>query len=309
MNKFNKGDKVIITGTDDIWEGKTGKVIEESSDEIITTEGLDLTEVTVNINFNDKNIIQVFPRENVELYTINENKKTLQEYYDMDNVQDFINHFIGKKVVFDGFDYRDYYQTHEIADGVYDFSSEDKEEIDYFKSLEGKVGTIEYCAIPDGFEIYNSLEENFQNCYWDVRFDDDKLLDGISGLHLTLLDKTALKESKEPKLAVETEREDEFTKEIDLDEDYIHDYVYFVDLDDNEIPSWYFVNKIATAENKDENTVLDDALRFKKYKVYAIRGNNDFYKMIILAPKCKIEDVYADYIDYIPGQVSITEVL
>ena len=313
MNKFKIGDKVIIKGTRDIWEGKTGKVLEESPDEVITKDNIDLTEVIVSIDFNDKNVVQSFPRDNVELYNINENKQNLQEYFEMRDVEEFKNNFIGKQVVFTGFPYSDYYQMVELSKGEYGYKPEDQEDIDFYKSLEGKVGVIDFCDIDDGFENYQSDKDNFESCYWTVKYPDDKELECISGQHLMLIDKESLTEAVDPKLAVEIDHEAELEKAQDekvqeLTEDYIYDYVHFVDLDDNEIPSWYFVNKIAAAENIDEDKVISDAIKLKKYQIYSIKSNNNFSKLIILAPKCKLEDVYADYINYIPGTVSITEV-
>ena len=43
---LNLGDYVKIVNTDDIWEGKTGTVIDISEEEIITSSGKDFTEVT-----------------------------------------------------------------------------------------------------------------------------------------------------------------------------------------------------------------------------------------------------------------------
>ena len=311
MEKLNKNDKVTIINTNDVWEGKTGIVLEQSEKEIITSNGEDLTEVSVKVDFPSedeiKSIIQIFPRQNLKLdssVTEEVNTNLLNESFT--NVNSFVNSFIGKEVIFLGLPYEEIYQVKKVekeratdAD-TFEYDESDKEEIERYKSLEGKTGRIVACSLADGFEKYNTTDENFMNCYWDIYFqDDDITLTAISGRALSLLDLNILRESVEVSDFDTT----------DPNEDFIHDYVYFVDIEDKEIPSWYFVSKIATAENIDENAVIEKALELK-YKIYRIEttsGEND--KLIILAPKANLEDVYTDYIDYIPGTVTVTEVI
>lgn len=313
MEKLNAGDRVIIVDTNDIWEDKLGTVLEQSSKEVITTNGEDLTEVSVKVDFHSdddevKSVIQIFPRQNLKLNVSGEVKEnmntTINESFT--NVNSFINSFIGKEVIFLGLNYEDIYQVKKVTKEKltdieeFEYDESDKEEIEKYKSLEGKTGRIVACALADGFEKYNTTDDNFMSCYWDIYFkDEDITLENLSGKVLSLLDTEILNE------AVEVSDFDT----IDPKEDFIHDYVYFIDIEDKEIPSWYFISKIATAENIDENTVIEKALELK-YKIYRIEtGSGEADKLIILAPKAKLEDVYTDYIDYIPGTVTVTEVI
>lgn len=106
MKKFKENDLVKIINTGDIWEDKTGKVIEESEDEIITIDNQDLTLVTVKVNFGkeeeNKVVIQQFPRQNLEKIkkgSITEffarNKKiTIKEEIKNKKINDFISKYI-----------------------------------------------------------------------------------------------------------------------------------------------------------------------------------------------------------------------
>ena len=94
-------------------------------------------------------------------------------------------------------------------------------------------------------------------------------------------------------------------EKIEEPKDYIKDYVYLVDVDDNEIPSWYFVNKIATEERLPEETVVEDARKLN-YKLFRIEAP-EYCRLIVLAPKCKVEEVYDEYADFLQGNAKITE--
>lgn len=290
------GDEVTIIDTGDVWEGLKGTVEAISDKEVITKDGKDLTEITVKVFFSeDKKIMQIFPKQNLQpIETESVEDKIITEA--LEDVNSFIQAFAGKSVVFNGFDYTDYFQKREQDDGSFDYDEADKGEVEFYESREGKKANISGCAISDGFEPYNSTKESFESCYWDLIFEDKSILSGISGSCLTLVNPSILKESLEGTLP----------ESNDLNEDFIHDYVYFVDIDDKEIPSWYFVSKIATAEGIDDNAVINKALELK-YKIYNIEGPN-FGKLIILAPKTDLQEVYADYIDYIPGKVVVNEI-
>ena len=177
---INVGDFVKIINTEDIWEGKSGKVIKISDEEIITPSGKDFTEITVRVNYpvedELKQVIQTFPAYALEKIDVNE-----------------------------------------------------------------------------------SLTEDLDSDF-------------------------------EP---------------VEKEKDYIRDYVYLTDVDDNEIPSWYFVNKIATEERIPEETVVEDAKKLK-YKVYRVEAP-EYCRLVVLAPKCKVEEVYEDYADFLQGNAKITE--
>ena len=176
---FNIGDRVKIN-TEDIWEGKTGRIIDISNEKIVTSSGKDFTEIVVKVNYPTddgvRHVIQSFPAYVLE-----------------------------------------------------------KEEVD------------------------ESLTE---------------------GLDLDF----------EP---------------VESQDDYIRDYVYLTDVDDNEIPSWYFAGKIASIERIPEETVIEDARRFK-YRIFRIEAP-EYCKLVILAPKCRVEDIYENYANFLQGDAKITE--
>lgn len=87
--------------------------------------------------------------------------------------------------------------------------------------------------------------------------------------------------------------------------DFIYPYVYISDLDDNMIHSWFFVDKIATAENITSKKVIEVAKKLK-YKLFSI-SQNQFKKIIVASPKCAIETIYNEYADYLLGDAEVVE--
>lgn len=160
--KFKKNDKVRVINTGDVWEGKIGLVYEEQEDEILTTDGRDLTQVDVLVTLDtddgEKQIMKNFNRENLEAVqeeslteTINEDEDDEERsvYPQTSDVEEFKKFFIGRKGVFKGFPYDEIFSIKELENGSYDFSEEDKVEIETYKSYEGKECTIKDCAIAD----------------------------------------------------------------------------------------------------------------------------------------------------------------
>lgn len=88
-------------------------------------------------------------------------------------------------------------------------------------------------------------------------------------------------------------------------EDFIHNYVYLEDINDNEVDSWFFVDKIATAENITSKKVIEVAKKLK-YKLFSI-SQNQFKKIIVASPKCAIETIYNEYADYLLGDAEVVE--
>jgi len=94
------------------------------------------------------------------------------------------------------------------------------------------------------------------------------------------------------------------SKKIDKD-DFIHNYVYLKDLDDNIIPSWFFVDKIAAAENIESVEVINAAIKFG-YKLFQIVQNH-FKRAIVAEPNCKIKTLSDECAEYILGSAVVTE--
>lgn len=90
------------------------------------------------------------------------NKHGEEEKFD---VEDFEKNFIGKGFIFKGLD---------------DYS--DSEDLENF---EGEFGTITGLEI-DMTDAKESIEDNFESCYWNIEFDDDKKFIGVPGIALDL---------------------------------------------------------------------------------------------------------------------------
>lgn len=296
MNKINKNDKVMIVNTNDIWQGKSGIVLSISDDKLLNSSGEDVTEVKVKVHFDsdnlNKSIIQTFPLNCLELYAVENLNEAVEDLADIDlnSKDDFINYFIGKKCKFKGFNYSELYAKHEQEDGTFEYDKEDLEYINYYRDLEKLDCEITSCVLIDSFDEFETPEENFNSAYWAVEFSNGDTLPAICGSDLELTENLFESLSK---------------KAPDL-VDYIRDYVYADSIDDENLPSWFFVNKIAAAENVTEDDVLKVAKYFK-YKIYAIIANH-FYKKVVAAPACTEEMIYNDYADYLNGTVVVKEV-
>ena len=89
------------------------------------------------------------------------------------------------------------------------------------------------------------------------------------------------------------------------DYDFVHDYVYLVDLDDKELPAWNFAARIATAENIEEHVVIDCA-RENNYKIFHVEAPG-FSRVIIAAKQVNLEDIQEEYTDFLQGNAVIYE--
>lgn len=289
---MKKNDKVKIVGTGDIWEGKTGVVIDQGQ-ELITVDGDDLTEVTVRVKFDtddkSKFINQIFARKFLELESASESLK--EDFLVITDLDRFKNYFLGKECKFKGFDYDEIFCKKEQDNGDFDYDEDDLAEINYFKDHENKPCKIINCLATDGYDDYASVKDNFDRCYWDVDFGEGEIIEGISGANLIT--------------NIEAVNESFSYKNIDANTDIIRDYVYLVDMNDEDIPSWFFAGKIAAAEGISEEAVLDIANELK-YKIFKLEcGNSE--KFIIAAKGCKQEDIMNDYGDYLLGPATICE--
>ena len=297
MEKLKRNDKVKIINASNIWKNKNAIVISQSDDEMFDENGLDVTDVKVKITFGDeenpKTVIQEFPRHCLELETKNE---SLNELYEAEKLnlaseEDFKNYFIDKRCRFNGFDYSKLFKPVKQKDNSLSYSEEDLEYINYYKDLEKIPCRIVACALIDSFDLFETPKENFISAYWNIEFDNGDMLPAISGVNLTLLDVKfeALCENKNK----------------DSIEDYIKDYVYTETLDDI-LPSWFFVDKIAAAENLKAENVVKDA-KLLGYKIYKISAPH-FDKLALAASKCLPETILDDYGDYLQGNVEVKEI-
>lgn len=292
MEKLKRNDKVKIAHTNDIWKDKKGIVISQSDDEMFDEDGLDITYVKVKVIFGDdensKSIIQEFPRYCLELESKNENLNELytDSQMNLSSETNFKNYFINKKCKFNGFDYSKLFRKN-LNTGKY--SDEDLEYINYYKELEKLDCNIIGCALIDSFDSFNLPRDNFDSAYWNIEFENGDILPAISGENLTLIDIKfeSLNESKE-----------------DIN-DYIKDYVYTETLDDM-VASWFFIDKIAVAENIRSDKVYKDAKKFG-YKIYKISAPH-FDKLVVAASKCSKNTILDDYADYLQGNVEVEEI-
>jgi len=87
--------------------------------------------------------------------------------------------------------------------------------------------------------------------------------------------------------------------------DFIHDYVYLNDLDEKEIPSWFFIDRLSTAENITNDAVIEAAKKLN-YKLFMIK-QNQYKKIIVAAPKCEIDTIYDEYANHLLGFAEVIE--
>lgn len=285
MSSINKKDKVKIVNTNNIWQNKEGVVLDTDIDEA----DLDNSYIRVSIDFDDKKVIQTFPYQNIEI--INKNESLIEDIH-FDTEDSFVKYFTGKDVVFLGYDYDDLYVKHEQDNGSYDYNADDKEYIDYYEYLKTIPCTIYRCALCDYDRDY-SVSENFKSAYWDLKFETGDLLQAVQGEFIKL------KNISLSKLSEKLESKND-------SEDIIKDYVRIFDINNEEIPSWFFVDRISAAENKKQDTIIKIARQFK-YKIYKLQANK-FLKYIVADPRCTEESIYDDYADYLQGNIELSEV-
>lgn len=94
----------------------------------------------------------------------------------------------------------------------------------------------------------------------------------------------------------------EAKEEIDI----IEDYVFFEDIDGKKIPTWFFIDKIATAEGMGVDKVFDEATKHK-YNLFMIEAEPNFSKVVVAAKGLNEDDIFADYADYLQGNARVTK--
>lgn len=294
MKKLTKNDKVKIINTNNVWKDKEAIVISQDEEEEFDAKGLDITDVKVKVIFDpenpSKNVVQHFPRYCLELATKNE---CINEFYitseDKIDVETFKNYFIGQDCKFNGFDYSKLFKPVRDKDNRLTYTEEDLEVIEYYKDLENINCYISACTLSDSFDSQRSLYDNFRSAYWDIEFDTGDILPAVSGDNLSL----------------KTFKFENIQESIIKPEDYIKDYVYSDTLDD-QIPSWFFVDKIAAAENIKQAAIIKDA-KLLGYKLYKISAPY-FEKIIVAANKCLKSTIIDDYADYLQGDMEVLEI-
>lgn len=156
---------------------------------------------------------------------------------------------------------------------------------------EGKKGII--LSGIDGNEITEETVEYLVRVF----FGDDKMITQEFSKDNLELDDENIREQ-----ILESKQEKE-----EKEKDFIRNYVYLEDIDDNIVQSWFFVEKLATAENISSDEVIDAAVRFK-YKLFEVKLDS-FKRIIVAAPKCKLETVEDEFADYVLGIPVVNELV
>lgn len=294
--KLTKNSKVIIKDSRPLWKDKTGIIL---SNDIDSNNKNQEIKVKVDIG-NGKFVIQTFLlntleatiNENSEEIIVNENIKS-----SIHSTKDFKDYFINKSCKFNGFDYDELFSKIENDEGEIVFRDSDIEYIEYYESLKHMNCVINRCALIDTYDDSRSLEDNFKSAFWDLQFENNDILQAVSGECISIND-VNWKDLNES-----------LSKKINYDpkdcEDIIKPYLIASDLD-SEYESWFFVNRIAVAENIPEYIVIEIAKKFK-YKVFLI--NTELRQSFIVASK-KItkEDIILEYAQYLPGFISVEDI-
>ena len=97
--------------------------------------------------------------------------------------------------------------------------------------------------------------------------------------------------------------------EAEDDDNYIRDYVYDIDMEDEktEIPSWEFVSVIATAEDTTEDAVVTEA-HDRGFKVFIITASN-YEKLVVASEKITEQDIMDDFAAYLEGNPKVSELI
>lgn len=169
---MKKGDKVKVIDPNTVWADKVGTVAWEG-EEIVTREGKDFTPVEVVLTLatedGDQSVRFDFVRDQLELVesealeNLNEAKEE-ERFPSFENGTEFKSYFIGKKASFKGINFEDVFELHEIEKGLFDYSAEDKAEINIYLAHEGETARITDCAIND-WDEYIGTEKSFENSY------------------------------------------------------------------------------------------------------------------------------------------------
>lgn len=294
MENFKIGDNVIIK-SNGIWNNKTGVILKISNE--LDENGLhqilkvkiklilsDNTIKYINQIFDSKDVLLFNPIASSDLSRINEESKSELSY------EKFLKTFIGKICIFKGFDYNKIFSKERQEDNSFDYNRDDKEIIDYYRSLEGKKCILIKCVLNDSYDPELSIFDNFNNCFWDIYFNDiDVELSAVCGEYLDLTDTNI-----------------GINEDMNLKLDYIHDYLFSENID-SRTSAWIFADIIASAEDKSIDSIIDDSKLFK-YKIFLLK-DSDIIKYIIANININLDDVYNDYIDYAKGDFKVKEIV
>ena len=278
---FKKDDKVKVIKGIKAFEGLTGTVLD--------TNG---SQVKVKLNMSEdaevqKNIINVFEDYQLELESLDLLKEEAEATFDNDETEKQVCCICGEEYTGYG-NNAEPYKEGRCCDKCnmkfvipYRLSQLRKDKNESLKLTEEELKA--WCS------------DNDAN-YYTQDIKDDKVI--IRGLKEDLAEydfKT--KELKVFDYSGTTTQEQDL--EDEYDDNYIRDYVYDVDmLDDEEYPSWEFVSEIATAEN------ISD----RGFKVFLIHASN-YEKFVVAAEKITEDDIMEDFASYLEGNPKVTEII
>lgn len=185
------------------------------------------------------------------------------------------------------------------------FSEDDLELLSANESLNEGANIMEEIKLTEA-ELRQWMDDNDAN-YWDQEITDDNKV-AIRGIHEVLgvydFDKETLTLTEG--YLKDTPYVEEYDEDEE-DEDFIKDYVSYKDINGKNVPSWYFLDKIAVAEGVDESCVCQTAQKFG-YKLFMIEAKPTFCKVVVAAKGIKNTDIYNDYADYLQGNACVYEV-
>lgn len=185
------------------------------------------------------------------------------------------------------------------------FSEDDLELLSKNESLNEGANIMEEIKLTES-ELRQWMDDNDAN-YWDQEITDDNKV-AIRGIHEVLgtydFDRGVLTLTEG--YLKDTPYIEEYVEDEE-DEDFIKDYVNYKDIDGKNVPSWYFVNKIAVAEGIEESCVCEVANKLG-YKLFMIEAKPTFCKLVVAAKGIKNTDIYDDYVDYLQGNACVYEV-
>lgn len=243
--------------SNDIWNNKIGTIISNTS-------GDDKSLVKVKILLNSKPVIQLFPESCLTLCNddniINENKNSENEFK-----ANFIDNLINKKCLFLGLDYSNIFSINNNNE----YDVDDIKIISEYKKYENLECKILKCSISGDISSEKSFSKNFNDCFWDIQFDDNFIMNSIPGTSLSLL-------------------EIDWNSLTNEDFDYMKSYVIEENLDGYK-NSWIYADIIAASENFDLNKVISDAKKLN-YSTYKIKENNKV-RYIIASNKTALSDI------------------
>ena len=287
---FKKDDKVKVIKGIKAFEGLTGTVLD--------TNG---SQVKVKLNMSEdaevqKNIINIFEDYQLELESLDLLKEEAEATFDNDETEKQVCCICGKNYTGYGNNAEPYKKGRCCDECNMKFVIPDR----LSKLRKTKNESLKLTEE----ELKSWCSDNDAN-YYTQDIKNDKVI--IRGLKEDLAEydfKT--KELKVFDYSGTTTQDQDL--EDDYDDNYIRDYVYDVDmLDDEEYPSWEFVSVIATAENISDDSVIQEA-HDRGFKVFLIQASN-YEKFVVAAEKITEDDIMEDFASYLEGNPKVTEII